>query len=61
MRTIFHDHTNINPASAIERLGDHLRWPTLPWPARRLARRHGLHAATAATIAELIGYTTEAR
>lgn len=51
-----------NPVSAAERLSDHLRGPALPWPARRLRRRFGLHAATAATIAELIGFTmTEGR
>jgi len=50
-----------NNATAVERLSDRLRWPTLPWPARRLMRKHGLHAATARTVAELVGYTVEAR
>jgi hypothetical protein len=50
-----------NNATAAERLSDHLRFRSLPWTARRLARRHGLRAATARTVAELIGYTLEAR
>jgi hypothetical protein len=33
----------------------------LPYPVRRIARRYGLQPATASTIAELIGYSTEAR
>jgi hypothetical protein len=49
--------TRFNPASA----ADHLRWRSLPWAARRLVRRHGLHAATAKTVAELIGYTLKSR
>jgi hypothetical protein len=61
MHTLPNDPAARNPASAVERLSDRLRWPTLPWPAKRLVRRHGLHAATARTIAELIGYSTEAR
>jgi hypothetical protein len=61
MHTIANDPAARNPASAVERLSDHLRWRSLPWPAKRLARRHGLHAATARTVAELIGYTLEAR
>jgi hypothetical protein len=31
---------------------------TLSWPAKHLVRRHGLRAATAKVIAELIGYNT---
>jgi hypothetical protein len=49
------------PVSAIERLSDHIRAPRLSWPARRLVRRFGMRAATAQVIAELVGYTTEAR
>jgi hypothetical protein len=48
-----------NNATAVERLSDRLRWPTLPWPARRLMGRHGLHAATAATVAELADYAID--
>jgi hypothetical protein len=47
--------------TAIERLSDHLRTRTLPWPAKHLVRRHGLHAATARTVAELIGYAMDGR
>jgi hypothetical protein len=61
MHTLANDPAARNPATAVERLSDHLRMSTLPWPAKRLARHHGLHAATAATIAELIGYALEAR
>jgi hypothetical protein len=57
MHTLPNDPAARNPASAVERLSNRLRWPTLPWPARRLVRRHGLNCATAAAIAELIGYT----
>ena len=57
MHTLPNDAAARNPASAVERLSNRLRWPTLPWPARRLMRKHGLHAATANTIAELLGYT----
>jgi hypothetical protein len=55
-----HAPTVRNPASAVERLSDHLRWRAMPWPAKRLVRHYGLHAATAAVIAEMI-YTAEAR
>jgi hypothetical protein len=51
-------HRSATPFPAVELLADRAR---MPWPARHLARRHGLHAATARTVAELIGYTLEAR
>jgi hypothetical protein len=47
-----------NDATAIDRLSDHIRLRSLSWCARRLVRDHGLHAATAKTIAELI-YTED--
>jgi hypothetical protein len=49
-----------NNDTAIERLSDHIRLRALPWQARRLVRRFGIGAATAAVIAELI-YTGENR
>ena len=49
-----------NCATAVERLSDHVRLRALPWQARRLVRRFGIGAATAAVIAELI-YTGEGR
>jgi hypothetical protein len=50
----------VTTATAIERLSDHVRLRALPWQARRLVRRFGIGAATAAVIAELI-YTGEGR
>ena len=47
--------------SPVERLSNRLRWPTLPWAARRLVRRHGLNCATAATVAELAGFALDGR
>jgi hypothetical protein len=49
-----------NNDTAVERLSDHIRLRALPWQARRLVRRFGIGAATAAVIAELI-YTGENR
>lgn len=49
-----------NNDTAVERLPDHIRPRALPWQARRLVRRFGIGAATAAVIAELI-YTGENR
>lgn len=58
----YHDaRTPYKGSTAVERLSDHIRLRSLPWPARRLMRRHGLHAATARTVAELVGYTMEDR
>jgi hypothetical protein len=50
-----------NNGMAVERLSDHVRMPTLPWPARRLTKRFGLGAATARVVAEMIGYAMEDR
>jgi hypothetical protein len=61
MHNLANGPTTRKTASAAERLSDRLRLAALAWPARRLSRRFGLRAATATTIAELIGYSTEAR
>jgi hypothetical protein len=50
----------VTTATAVERLSDHIRLRSLPWPARRLVRRFGIGAATAAVIAEMI-YMPESR
>jgi len=47
--------------TAAERLSDRRRWRDLPWPARRIARRHGLRPMMAKAIAENIGLPMEAR
>jgi hypothetical protein len=58
MHTLDKDRARFNPASA----ADHLRWRSPPcWAVRRLVRRHGLHAATAKTVAEFLGYALEDR
>ena len=48
--------TSPRAVPAVELLAEHIRMRALPWPAKRLARRHGLRAATARTVAELVGY-----
>jgi hypothetical protein len=40
---------------------DRERVRVMPWPAKRLARRHGLRPATALVVAELAGFAMEAR
>lgn len=50
---------SVTIAPAVELLAEHTRWRALPWAARHLARRHGLKAATARTIAELAGFAVE--
>jgi hypothetical protein len=52
---------NSRAVPAVELLAEHIRMRALPWPARRLARRHGLKAATARTVAELVGYAIGGR
>ena len=44
-----------------ERMSDQHRWRDLPWPVRRIARRHGLRPMMAKAIAENIGLPMEAR
>lgn len=62
MRNLYPRTNPCNPAaSPIEQLSNHLRWRSLPWPARHLMRKHGLHAATARTIAELAGFAVDRR
>jgi hypothetical protein len=60
MRTVIDELPFCNTTAA-ERLSDHLGLKRLPWAARRLVRRHGLRAATALTVAELAGFSVEAR
>ena len=60
MTSLYHpENSPRNPATAVERLSDHIRWRALPWPAKRLVRRHGLHAATARVVAELAGFAID--
>ena len=47
--------------TAAERLSDRHRWRELPWPARKIAQRHGLRPMMAKAIAENIGLPMEAR
>ena len=44
-----------------ERLSDRRRWRELPWPARKIAQRHGLRPMMAKAIAENIGLPMDGR